>query len=308
MEKCSIVVPCYNEEEALPLFYAETEKVCKEMTDLEFEYVLIDDGSRDKTLQIMRELHEKDERVHYVSFSRNFGKEAAIYAGLQNAEGDYVVIMDADLQDPPELIPDMYKAVKEEGFDCAATRRVNRKGEPPIRSLFAKLFYKIMKKMAKVDMVDGARDFRFMKRSMVDAIVSLGEYNRFSKGIFGWVGFDTKWFEFKNRERVAGKTKWSFWSLFKYSIEGMVAFSTSPLLWTSFIGLFFCVVAFIALIVLFVRAALFGDPVSGWPSLACMITFFAGLQLFCIGIIGVYLSKAYLEIKGRPIYIVREKK
>lgn len=308
MEKCSIVVPCYNEEDALPLFYEETQKVVETMTELEFEYLFVDDGSKDGTINIMRELSGKDSNVHYVSFSRNFGKEAAIFAGLQNATGDYVVIMDADLQDPPDLLPEMYKAVTEEGYDCAATRRVNRKGEPPIRSLFAKLFYKIMKRMAKVDMVDGARDFRFMKRTMVDAICSIGEYNRFSKGIFGWVGFNTKWLEFKNRERVAGKTKWSFWSLFKYSIEGMVAFSTAPLLWTSFIGLFFCVVAFIALIVLFVRAALFGDPVSGWPSLACMITFFAGLQLFCIGIIGVYLSKAYLEIKGRPVYIVREKK
>lgn len=308
MEKCSIVVPCYNEEDALPLFYEETQKVVETMTELEFEYLFVDDGSKDGTINIMRELSEKDSNVHYVSFSRNFGKEAAIFAGLQNATGDYVVIMDADLQDPPDLLPEMYKAVTEEGYDCAATRRVNRKGEPPIRSLFAKLFYKIMNRMAKVDMVDGARDFRFMKRTMVDAICSIGEYNRFSKGIFGWVGFNTKWLEFKNRERVAGKTKWSFWSLFKYSIEGMVAFSTAPLLWTSFIGLFFCVVAFIALIVLFVRAALFGDPVSGWPSLACMITFFAGLQLFCIGIIGVYLSKAYLEIKGRPVYIVREKK
>lgn len=308
MEKCSIVVPCYNEEDALPLFYEETQKVVETMTELEFEYLFVDDGSKDGTINIMRELSEKDSNVHYVSFSRNFGKEAAIFAGLQNATGDYVVIMDADLQDPPDLLPEMYKAVTEEGYDCAATRRVNRKGEPPIRSLFAKLFYKIMNRMAKVDMVDGARDFRFMKRTMVDAICSIGEYNRFSKGIFGWVGFNTKWLEFKNRERVAGKTKWSFWSLFKYSIEGMVAFSTAPLLWTSFIGLFFCVLAFIALVVLFVRAALFGDPVSGWPSLACMITFFAGLQLFCIGIIGVYLSKAYLEIKGRPVYIVREKK
>ncbi|MCQ2517841.1 MAG: glycosyltransferase family 2 protein [Lachnospiraceae bacterium] len=308
MEKCSIVVPCYNEEDALPLFYEETQKVVETMTELEFEYLFVDDGSKDGTINIMRELSEKDSNVHYVSFSRNFGKEAAIFAGLQNATGDYVVIMDADLQDPPDLLPEMFKAVTEEGYDCAATRRVNRKGEPPIRSLFAKLFYKIMNRMAKVDMVDGARDFRFMKRTMVDAICSIGEYNRFSKGIFGWVGFNTKWLEFKNRERVAGKTKWSFWSLFKYSIEGMVAFSTAPLLWTSFIGLFFCVVAFIALVVLFVRAALFGDPVSGWPSLACMITFFAGLQLFCIGIIGVYLSKAYLEIKGRPVYIVREKK
>ena len=246
--------------------------------------------------------------MHYVIFSRNFGKEAAMYAGMKEATGDYVVIMDADLQDPPELLPQMYEAVTKEGYDCAATRRVDRKGEPVIRSMFARLFYRIMNKMAKIDMVDGARDFRFMKRVMVDAILSMEEYNRFSKGIFGWVGFETKWIPFENRKRVAGKTKWNFFSLFKYSIEGMVAFSTAPLVWASFIGLLFCVIAFIAVCVLFVRALIFGDPVSGWPSLACMITFFAGLQLFCSGIIGMYLAKSYQELKGRPIYIVKEKK
>ena len=308
MEKCSLVVPCYNEEEALPLFYEATEKVIKEMPYLEFEYIFVNDGSKDKTAQVMKELAEKDEKVHYVIFSRNFGKEAAMYAGMKEATGDYVVIMDADLQDPPELLPQMYEAVTKEGYDCAATRRVDRKGEPVIRSMFARLFYRIMNKMAKVDMVDGARDFRFMKRVMVDAILSMEEYNRFSKGIFGWVGFETKWIPFENRKRVAGKTKWNFFSLFKYSIEGMVAFSTAPLVWASFIGLLFCVIAFIAVCVLFVRALIFGDPVSGWPSLACMITFFAGLQLFCSGIIGMYLAKSYQELKGRPIYIVKEKK
>ncbi len=308
MEKCSLVVPCYNEEEALPLFYEATEKVIKEMPYLEFEYVFVNDGSRDKTTQVMKELAEQDEKVHYVIFSRNFGKEAAMYAGMKEATGDYVVIMDADLQDPPELLPQMYEAVTKEGYDCAATRRVNRKGEPVIRSAFARLFYKIMNKMAKIDMVDGARDFRFMKRVMVEAILSMEEYNRFSKGIFGWVGFETKWIPFENRKRVAGKTKWNFFSLFKYSIEGMVAFSTAPLVWASFIGLLFCVIAFVAVCVLFVRALIFGDPVSGWPSLACMITFFAGLQLFCSGIIGMYLAKSYQELKGRPIYIVKEKK
>lgn len=308
MEKCSLVVPCYNEEEALPLFYEATEKVIKEMPYLEFEYVFVNDGSKDKTAQVMKELAEKDEKVHYVIFSRNFGKEAAMYAGMKEATGDYVVIMDADLQDPPELLPQMYEAVTKEGYDCAATRRVDRKGEPIIRSMFARLFYRIMNKMAKIDMVDGARDFRFMKRVMVDAILSMEEYNRFSKGIFGWVGFETKWIPFENRKRVAGKTKWNFFSLFKYSIEGMVAFSTAPLVWASFIGLLFCVIAFIAVCVLFVRALIFGDPVSGWPSLACMITFFAGLQLFCSGIIGMYLAKSYQELKGRPIYIVKEKK
>ena len=308
MEKCSIVVPCYNEEEAIPFFYEAVEKVIAGMDYLEFEYIFVNDGSKDKTIDILRELAAKDSKVHYVSFSRNFGKEAGMYAGLKESTGDYVVIMDADLQDPPELLPEMYKAVTEEGYDCAGTRRVNRKGEPFIRSMFAKLFYKIMNKIADLDMMDGARDYRFMKRTMVDAILDMGEYNRFSKGIFGWVGFDTKWLEFKNRERVAGKTKWSFFSLFRYSIEGMVAFTTAPLVMTSYIGLFFCLVAMIVVILLFVRALIFGDPVAGWPSLACLITFFAGLQLFCTGIIGVYLSKAYSEIKNRPVYIVKERK
>ncbi|MBR3040669.1 MAG: glycosyltransferase family 2 protein [Lachnospiraceae bacterium] len=308
MEKCTIIVPCYNEEEALPLFYEETEKTVSTMTELEFEYLFVDDGSRDRTLEVMRELASKDEKVHYVSFSRNFGKEAAMFAGLSEATGDYVVIMDADLQDPPELLPEMYRAVKEEGYDCAATRRIDRKGEPIIRSAFARAFYRIMNKMAKLNMMDGARDYRFMKRVMVDAILSMKEYHRFSKGIFGWVGFQTKWIDFENRERVAGKTKWSFFSLFRYSLEGMVAFSTAPLEWASFVGLFFCFVALVLLIFLFIRALIFGDPVIGWPSLACMITFFAGLQLFVSGIIGMYLAKAYNEIKGRPIYIIREKK
>lgn len=307
MEKCSIVVPCYNEEEAIPLFYEETEKVIKQMPYLEFEYVFINDGSKDGTLGILRSLAQKDPKVHFVSFSRNFGKEAGMYAGLKEASGDYVVLMDADLQDPPELLPSMYEAVKDGGFDCAATRRTNRKGEPPIRSLFAKLFYKIMNKLCNLNMMDGARDYRFMTRTMVDAILEMSEYNRFSKGIFGWVGFETKWIDFENRKRVAGKTKWSFFSLFKYSIEGMVAFSTAPLVWTSVIGLIFCALAFVAVCFLFVRAIIFGDPVAGWPSLACIITFFAGLQLFCTGIIGVYLSKAYLEIKQRPVYIVKER-
>ena len=308
MEKCSIVVPCYNEEEALPLFYEATEKVIATMPQLEFEYIFVDDGSRDQTLAIAQDLNRKDPKVHYVSFSRNFGKEAAILAGLTESTGDYVVIMDADLQDPPELLPEMYQAVKEEGYDCAATRRVNRKGEPPIRSFFARLFYRIMNRIAKLNMVDGARDYRFMKRVMVDAILSMKEYHRFSKGIFGWVGFNTKWIGFENRERVAGSTKWSFFSLFKYSIEGMVAFTTAPLEWASFVGLIFCVLALIAVVFLFIRALIFGDPVMGWPSLACMITFFSGLQLFVSGIIGMYLAKAYNEIKDRPVYIIREKK
>ena len=307
MEKCTIIVPCYNEEEAIPLFYEATSEALKDMP-LEIEYLFINDGSKDKTLEVLRELSEKDASVHYVSFSRNFGKEAAMYAGLKESTGDYVAIMDADLQDPPELIPGMYESIINEGYDCVATRRVDRKGEPPIRSAFANMFYFIMHIIAKVDMVPGARDFRLMKRTMVDAIVEMSEYNRFSKGIFGWVGFDTKWIPYENRKRVAGKTKWSFFKLFQYSIEGIVAFSTAPLVWSSLIGMFFCLLAFAALIFLFVRALVFGDPVSGWPSLACMITFFAGIQLFCFGIIGMYMSKTYLEVKGRPIYIVKEKK
>ena len=307
MEKCTIVVPCYNEEEAIPLFYEATNEALKDMP-LEIEYLFVNDGSKDKTLNVLRELSEKDARVHFVSFSRNFGKEAAMYAGLKESTGDYVAIMDADLQDPPELLPEMYESIINEGYDCVATRRVDRKGEPPIRSAFANMFYFIMHIIAKVDMVPGARDFRLMKRTMVDAIVDMSEYNRFSKGIFGWVGFDTKWIPYENRKRVAGKTKWSFFKLFQYSIEGIVAFSTAPLVWSSLIGMIFCILAFAALIFLFVRALVFGDPVSGWPSLACMITFFAGIQLFCFGIIGMYISKTYLEVKGRPIYIVKEKK
>ena len=274
----------------------------------DFEFIFVNDGSSDKTIDIIKKHNKKDKRVKYISFSRNFGKEAAIYAGLNLSSGDYVAIMDADLQDPPKMLIEMYKAIKEEGYDCAATRRVNRKGEPPIRSFFARMFYRIMNRIAKLNMMDGARDYRFMKRVMVDAILSMKEYHRFSKGIFGWVGFETKWINFENRERVAGKTKWSFFSLFKYSIEGIVAFSTAPLEWASFVGLLFCILALIAVVFLFIRALIFGDPVMGWPSLACMITFFAGLQLFVSGIIGMYLAKAYNEIKNRPVYIIREKK
>ncbi len=307
MEKCSVIVPCYNEEDALPFFYEEMNKVAVSMQDkLEFEYIFVDDGSVDGTINIIRSFAKEDERVHYISFSRNFGKEAAIYAGLKKSVGDYAVMMDADLQDPPTLLPEMYEAVKNEGYDCAATRRVTRKGEPWLRSIFARLFYKIMNKMADLNMVDGARDFRFMKRNMVDAICDMGEYNRFSKGIFGWVGFKTKWLKYENVKRVAGKTKWSFWKLFRYSIEGIVAFSTAPLVWTSLIGLLFFFIAVALLIFVFIRALLYGDPVDGWPSTICIITFFASVQLFCNGIIGIYISKAYLELKNRPIFIVRD--
>jgi glycosyltransferase involved in cell wall biosynthesis len=305
-EKISIVVPCYNEEESLPLFYKEIDKVSKTMKDIIFEFLFVNDGSKDKTLEVMRKLAKKDKRVRYISFSRNFGKEAGMYAGLENATGDYVAIMDADLQDPPILLPDMYKALKEEDYDSVATRRVSREGEPPIRSFFARMFYKIINKISKADIVDGARDFRLMTRQMVDSIVEMKEYNRFSKGIFGWVGFKTKWLEYKNIERVAGVTKWSFWKLFLYSIEGIIAFSTVPLIIASLFGMLFLFVAFVLIIFIIVKTLVYGDPTSGWPSLACIIFLVSGIQLFCTGIIGQYLAKTYLETKKRPIYIIKE--
>ena len=308
MDKISVIVSCYNEEKALPLFYEEMEKVRKRDFEnvAEFEYIFVNDGSKDKTLEEIKELRNKDEKVRYISFSRNFGKEAAMYAGLEAATGNLVTLMDADLQDPPALLKQMYDAIKEEGYDTVATRRVTRKGEPPIRSFFARLFYKIINKMSSIEMVDGARDYRLMKRKVVDSILSLKEYNRYSKGLFSFVGFDTKWIEYENIERVAGETKWSFWKLFKYAIEGITAFSTTPLILSSLIGLLFCVVAFIAIIFIIVRTLIFGDPTSGWPSLVCIIVFVSGVQLFTIGIIGQYLSKTYLEVKKRPIYIVKE--
>lgn len=305
-EKISIIVPCYNEEEALPLFYEEITKVAKKMEKVEFEFMFVNDGSKDKTLEILRELSKKDKRVRYVSFSRNFGKEAAMFAGFDNVTGDYVAVMDADLQDPPALLPEMYQAIKEEGYDSVATRRVTRAGEPPIRSFFARMFYKIINKISKADIVDGARDYRLMTRQMVDAILSMGEYNRFSKGIFGWVGFKTKWLAYENVERVAGETKWNFWKLFLYSLEGIVAFSTVPLTIASVFGLLFCFIAFIMIVVIIFKTIMFGDPVSGWPSMTCIIFFVSGVQLFCLGIIGQYLSKTYLETKKRPIYITKE--
>jgi glycosyltransferase involved in cell wall biosynthesis len=306
-EKISIIVPCYNEEESLPIFYEEIISIAKSMKKVDFEFLFVDDGSRDNTLEVMRALSKKDKRVRYISFSRNFGKEAAMYAGLENAIGDYVAVMDADLQDPPTLLPVMYKDIKESDYDCVATRRVSRVGEPKIRSFFARQFYKIINKISKADIVDGARDFRLMTRQMVDSIVGMREYNRFSKGIFGWVGFKTKWLEYENIERVAGVTKWSFWKLFLYSIEGIIAFSTAPLVIASIIGMLFLLIAFILIIVIIVKTLAFGDPTAGWPSLVCIIFFVSGIQLFCIGIIGQYLSKTYLETKGRPIYIVRER-
>lgn len=307
MKLLSVIVPCYNEEENVPCFYEElmkNEPFFKEK-ELEVELLYVDDGSKDKTVAEVKKLHEKDERVHLLSFSRNFGKEAAMYAGLQKAKGDYVVIMDVDLQDPPSLLPQMYAAI-EEGYDSTATRRVSRKGEPPIRSLFARLFYRMMKKMSKTEIMDGARDYRMMTRRMVDAILEMKEYNRFTKGIFGWVGFETKWIAFENVERRKGETKWSFWKLFLYSIEGVTAFSTVPLSFAAVVGVLFCILAFIMIIFIIVRTLIFGDPVSGWPSLVCIICLIAGVQLFCLGIVGQYLAKTYMEVKKRPIYLVKE--
>ena len=305
----SIVVPCYNEQEALPYFYKEICRVAEEMKashGADFEFIFVDDGSKDKTLSIARDLHQKDARVRYISFSRNFGKEAGILAGLEAAKGDYVAMMDADLQDPPALLPQMLDALLNEDYDCAATRRTDRKGEPPIRSFFARMFYKIINKMSDADIVDGARDYRLMRRRMVDAILALPEYNRFSKGIFGWVGFKTKWLEYVNVERVAGETKWSFWKLFLYSLEGIVAFTTAPLALASLMGIAFCALAFVMIVFIIVRTLLFGDPTSGWPSLVCIIFLCSGVQLFCMGVLGQYLAKTYMEVKRRPVYIVRE--
>lgn len=306
MKKITTIVPCYNEQEALPHFYKEITKVAKQMKGIDFEFLFVNDGSKDDTLSVLQELAKKDKRVRYISFSRNFGKEAAMYAGFENSTGDYVAVMDADLQDPPALLPEMLEAIEKEGYDSVATRRVTRKGEPPIRSFFARMFYKIINKISKADIVDGARDYRLMNRKMVNAILSMSEYNRFSKGIFGWVGFNTKWLEYENVERVAGETKWNFWKLFIYSLEGIVGFSTMPLQIASVMGMLFLFVAFIAIIIVIVKTLAFGDPVSGWPSLACIIFFVSGVQLFCLGIIGQYLSKTYLETKNRPIYIVKE--
>lgn len=305
-KKLTMVVPAYNEEEALPIFYEEAYRVEEELPGVEIEYLFIDDGSSDKTLKVLRSLHKKDARVRYVSFSRNFGKEAAIYAGLQNATGDYVAILDADLQDPPSLLPEMLQAIEEEGYDCVGSRRVTRKGEPPIRSFFARMFYHIMKKISNADIVDGARDFQLMNRKVVKAILSMGEYNRFSKGIFGWVGFRKKWLEYENIERSAGETKWSFWKLFLYALDGIVAFSTAPLVIASVMGMVFCLVAFVAIIFIIVRTLIFGDPTSGWPSMVCIIIFIAGIQLLCMGILGQYMAKTYLETKKRPLYLVEE--
>lgn len=308
MSLLSVIVPCYNEEENVPLFYEEllkTEPFFR-AREIEVEILYVDDGSGDRTVEEVKKLREKDERVHLVSFSRNFGKEAAMYAGLELSGGDYVVMMDVDLQDPPSLLPEMFLQLGQ-GYDSVATRRVSRKGEPPVRSFFARMFYRLMKKISKTEIMDGARDYRLMTRQMVDAILSMKEYNRFTKGIFGWVGFKTRWLEYENVERVRGETKWNFWKLFLYSLDGITAFSTAPLMLASVVGVFFCIVAFLMILFIIVRKLMFGDPVSGWPSLVCIILMTSGVQFFCTGILGQYLAKTYMEVKRRPIYLVRER-
>lgn len=305
-EKCqlvSLIIPCYNEEEAIPLFYQETIKVIDSL-EYNIELIFVDDGSKDRTRIILQGIIEKDSRVHYISFSRNFGKEAAMYAGFCNAKGDYIAVMDADLQDPPALLPQMLKLLERGEYDSVATRRVSRSGEPPIRSFFARLFYRIINKISDADIVDGARDFRLMKRSMVDAIVEMNEYNRFSKGIFGWIGFKTYWLAYENQERVAGETKWNFWKLTKYAIDGIINFSQTPLSIASWFGLLVTMLSAIFVVFIIARKLMFDDPVDGWASTICIIAFIGGIQLFCMGIMGQYIAKTYLEVKKRPHYII----
>ena len=305
----TIIVPCYNEEAALPYFLDEIKKTEAEMAaayGCSFELLFVNDGSKDGTLSVLRKFAKEDSKIRYLSFSRNFGKEAAMYAGLQNAKGDYIVIMDADLQHPPAMLPKMYEGLQSKEYDCVAARREDRAGEPPIRSFFARCFYKLINRISDTEIVDGACDFRMMTRQMVNAIISMGEYNRFSKGIFGWVGFRTKWLPYENVERVAGEPKWSFWSLLLYSIQGIVGFSTVPLAIASVLGIILCIVALLMVIYIVIKTLMFGDPVSGWPSLACMVMFMGGIQLLCMGILGQYLAKTYLETKHRPIYILAE--
>ena len=306
MKKVNLIVPCYNEAEALPLLKDELNKVIQTLDQYTFEILLINDGSTDTTLSVMKEICDTDSHYKYISFSRNFGKEAAMYAGFCNSDGDYAAIMDADMQDPPALLPDMLHCLETEDYDSVATRRVSRIGEPKIRSFFARNFYKLINKISDADVVDGARDFRLMKREMVDSIVAMCEYNRFSKGIFGWIGFKTKWLEYKNVNRIAGETKWSFWGLFKYAVDGIINFSETPMSLASGLGIFLTIFSFLMVIFIIIRKEIFGDPVAGWPSLACIIIFIAGLQFLCMGIMGKYIAKTYLEVKNRPHYIVSE--
>ncbi len=306
MKKVNLIVPCYNEAEALPLFKDELNKVIQTLDQYTFEILLINDGSTDTTLSVMKEICDTDSHYKYISFSRNFGKEAAMYAGFCNSDGDYAAIMDADMQDPPALLPDMLHCLETEDYDSVATRRVSRIGEPKIRSFFARNFYKLINKISDADVVDGARDFRLMKREMVNSIVAMCEYNRFSKGIFGWIGFKTKWLEYENVNRIAGETKWSFWGLFKYAVDGIINFSETPMSLASGLGIFLTIFSFLMVIFIIIRKEILGDPVAGWPSLACIIIFIAGLQFLCMGIMGKYIAKTYLEVKNRPHYIVSE--
>ena len=306
VEQISIIVPCYNEQEALPYFSKEIIRIADQLPAYEFQIVFVNDGSKDKTLELLKSYEKSDPRIHYISFSRNFGKEAAMYAGFRYATGDYVAVMDADMQDPPALLPDMLQIIKSGEYDSVATRRENRDGEPPIRSFFARKFYKIINKISDADVVDGARDFRLMNRKMVDAICSMGEYNRFSKGIFGWVGFRTYWLPYKNVERVAGETKWSFWKLFKYAMDGIINFSQVPLSIASWFGVIMTGISAIMFILLVAKKLFIGDPVDGWTSLICVIILIGGIQLFCLGIMGQYIAKTYMESKKRPHYIVAE--
>lgn len=306
MALISIIVPCYNEKDALTPFVKEVKRIAETLAEDDVELIFVDDGSTDGTLEIMQKLCTGQAGMSYISFSRNFGKEAAMLAGLKASKGEYAAVMDADLQDPPSLLPEMLVAVKEEGYDCVGTRRVTRKGEPPIRSLCARIFYKCINSISDTQIVDGARDFKLMRRSVVDALLSLQEYNRFSKGLNEWVGFRTRWIEFENIERIAGETKWSFWKLFKYSIEGIVGFTTAPLSIASLLGFVFVVLSFVAIIILAFRQMIWHASVSGWTSLICVLIFFCGVQLLCLGIIGQYLAKTYLEVKRRPHYIIKE--
>ena len=303
--KISLIVPCYNEQEALPIFYRETKKVMESM-DCDYEMIFVNDGSKDGTLGLLKEFAKEDTHVTYIGFSRNFGKEAAMYAGFCNVTGDYAAVMDADMQDPPALLPEMTRILESGEYDSIATRRVSRKGEPVVRSFCARCFYKLIRRISDADIVDGARDFRMMTRDMVNSVLALSEYNRFSKGIFGWVGYRTKWLEYENIERSAGETKWSFWKLFVYSLDGIVNFSNVPLMISSYLGILMTFISFVAIIFIIVRKLIFGDPVSGWPSLVCIITFVGGIQLFCMGIMGQYLSKTYMEVKKRPHYIIQK--
>ena len=309
METISIIIPCYNEEEAIPVYYETMVRQMDEMEEqqkVQFELIFVDDGSKDHSLFEMRRLAQKDMRCRYLSFSRNFGKEAAMYAGFCNSDGDYAAVMDADMQDPPSLLPEMLNCLETEDYDSVATRRVSRIGEPPIRSFFARKFYKLINRISDANIVDGARDFRLMRKEMVDSIVSMCEYNRFSKGIFGWIGFKTKWIQYENVNRIAGETKWNFWGLVKYAIDGIINFSETPMSFASGLGIFLTIFSFIMVIFIIIRKAIFGDPVAGWPSLACIIIFIAGLQFLCMGIMGKYMAKTYLEVKNRPHYIISE--